>query len=56
MANYHTVLQVSRKLNLSKTVVNYIALVLEFNRFENDKKNEPTIQELSFNIHKELKK
>lgn len=25
-------------------------------QFENDKKNEPTIQELSFNIHKELKK
>ena len=38
MSNYHTVLQVSRKLNLSKTVVNYRALVLEFNRFQNGKR------------------
>ena len=48
MANYKTVLQVSKLLNLSKTVVNYRSMVLGFNRFEGQKRilNDVEIQQI----------
>jgi hypothetical protein len=48
MANYHSVLDVTRKLNLSKTVVNYRALVLGFNRFQGQKRilNDIEVEEI----------
>jgi len=48
MPNYNTVLDASRKLNLSKTVVNYRALVLGFNRFQGQKRilNDTEIEEI----------
>jgi len=48
MSNYSTVLEVTRKLKLSKTVVNYRALVLGFNRFQGTKRilNDTEVEEI----------